>query len=256
MRLTLLLSLAIAQLPAQSVGPRHVEGRMRGFVTVRTAEGRQIGYGSMTQSVHAGRITYRMTYRFRDGSVDEESSVFSARSFALISDRHIQHGLLFPHPLDLTTNAQGDTTNRTLDSDGKAKLESSHKDLPEGTAVVGMMCTLMANLDPGTQSLKLPALSPTAKPRLFRFAITPEQHASFRIAGSRQAASVFRLKTDLGGIAGVVAPILDKQPDDIFVWVLEGDSPAVVRAIGQLSEGGPLLDIQLAGATFPAVSHP
>jgi hypothetical protein len=196
-----------------------------------------------------------MTYRFRDGSFDDETAVFSEqKAFTLISDRHIQRGPMFPHPLDLTTNATGDSTNRTLDSGGKIKLETSHIDLPPGTTVEGMMCTLMANLDPATQSLRLATLSPTQKPRLFHFAITNEGHGTFRIAGSRQTASIFRLKTDLGGIAGIVAPILDKQPDDILVWVLEGESPAVVRAIGQLSEGGPLVDIQLAGATFPAAA--
>lgn len=228
---------------------------MRGFVTIRSADGAPIGYGNMSQSVHAGRITYRMTYRFRDGSFDDETAVFSEQKiFSLISDHHIQRGPLFPHALDLTTNSAGETANRTLDSNGKPKLETSHVDLPPGTAVEGMMCTLMANLDPATQSLKLPALSPTQKPRLIHFAITSEGRGTFHIAGSRQTASIFRLKTDLGGITGLVAPLLDKQPDDIFVWVIEGDAPTVVRAVGQLSEGGPVVDIQLAGATFPSVT--
>jgi hypothetical protein len=229
---------------------------MRGFVTIRAMDGHSLGYGSMSQFVHAGRITYRMTYRFRDGSLDDEIAVFSeGRTFELLSDRHVQRGPIFAHPLDLTIRGTGDTSNRTLDGKGKAKVETSHLELPPGTVVVGMMCTLMANFDPATQSLKLPALSPTPKPRLFHFAITREAPGTFRIAGSRQTAAVFRVKSELGGIAGVVAPLLDKQPDDILVWVLEGDAPAVVRAVGQLSEGGPLLDIQIAGARFPAVQR-
>ena len=250
------LTLASTQLRSQAIAPRHVEGRLRGFVTIRTANGKQIGYGTMTQSVQGDRITGHTSYRFRDGSLDEETSVYSdQKAFTLISDHHIQRGPLFPHPLDLTTNADGDTTNRTVDSSGKPKLETSHIDLPPGTAVVGMMCTLMANLDPATQSLKLPVLSPTQKPRLLHFAITPDGHGTFRIAGARQIASIYRLKTELGGIAGIVAPIVDKQPDDILVWIVEGESPLAIRAIGQLSEGGPLLDIQMAGATFPR-RHP
>jgi hypothetical protein len=226
---------------------------MRGFVTVRSLDGKTIGYGEISQSADAGRVTSSMVYRFRDGSLDEETAVFSdQKAFNLISDHHVQRGPLFPHPFDLTTNAAGDTTNRVLGSDGKAKLESSHVDLPPGTAVLGMMCTLMANLDPATQSLKLPALTPTPKPRLVHFVITREGRGTLRIAGSHQTAAIFRIKTDLGGIAAVVAPLLDKQPDDTLAWVLEGESPLAVRAIGQLSEGGPMLDIQMAGATFPA----
>ncbi len=233
-----------------------MEGRLRGFFIVRSIDGKQIGYGSMSQSVDSGRITLRTIYRFRDGSLDDETTVFSEqKTFTLISDHHIQRGPFFAHPIDLTTNAAGDTTNRTLDSHGKPRLETSHIDLPPGTAVVGMMCTLMANLDPATQSFKLPALSPTEKPRLFHFAVSPEGRGTFRIAGTRQTAAIFRMKTELGGIAGVVAPILDKQPDDILLWLLEGDAPVAVRAIAQLSEGGPLVDIQVAGGTFPPATE-
>jgi hypothetical protein len=255
MRLTLLLILAATALPAQTIPPRHTEGRMRGFVTVRSLDGKLIGYGEISQSVRAGHITDHMTVRFRDGSLDEETTVFSAqRAFTLISDRHIQRGPLFPHPLDLTTTAAGDSTNRTLDASGKPRLETSHVDLPPGTAVEGMMGTLLANLDPALQSLRIPALTPTPKPRLIHFAIAPEGRGTFRVDGVRQTAAVFRIKTELGGIAGVVAPIIDKQPDDILAWVIQGESPLAIRAIGQLSEGGPLLDIQLAGAAFPAPS--
>jgi hypothetical protein len=227
---------------------------LRGFVTIRSTDGKQIGYGSVSQFVQGDRITERTTYHFRDGSLDDETVVFSEKNtFALIADRHVQRGPLFSHPLDLTINASGDATNRTNDASGKPKLETSHIDLPAGTAVIGMMSTVMANLDPATQ-LKIPGLVPTQKPRLVHFAVAPEGRGTFRVSGSRQTASIFRIKTELGGIAGVVAPIIDKQPDDTLVWVLEGDAPLTIRAIGQLSEGGPVMDIQMAGATFPAAS--
>ena len=31
---------------------------------------------------------------------------------------------------------------------------------------------------------------------------------------------------ELGGIAGIVAPIIGKQPPDLHVWILGGDAPA------------------------------
>jgi hypothetical protein len=245
--------MAGTQLAAQTITPHHVEGRMRGFVTIRLAGGKEIGYGSMTQFVKGDRITYRMTYYFHDGSLDDETAVFSdQKAFNLISDHHIQRGPLFSHPIDLTVNAAGDITDRIVDSGGKPKVETSHIDLPPGTVVIGMMATLMANLDPPTQQLKLPALIPSQKPRLVHFDITPEGHGTFHVAGARQSADVFRIKIELGGIAGVIAPIVDKQPPDSFIWVMEGDSPLAIRSVGQLSEGGPILDIQMAGATFPA----
>ncbi len=254
--LTLLLAFtAGTQLRAQTTPVRHLDGRLRGFVTIRSTDGKQIGYGSISQFVQGDRITERTTYHFRDGSLDDENVVFSEKNtFALIADHHVQRGPLFSHPLDLTINASGDATNRTIDASGKPKLETSHIDLPPGTAVIGMMSTVLANLNPVAQPLKIPALTPTQKPRLVHFAVAPESHGTFRVSGSRQTASIFRIKTELGGIAGVVAPIIDKQPDDTLVWVLEGDAPLTIRAIGQLSEGGPVMDIQMAGATFPAAS--
>ena len=54
-----------------------------------------------------------------------------------------------------------------------------------------------------------------------------------------------------GGIAGVVAPIIGKQPADTMVWILEGDAPGFVRQVGQLYEGGPIVSIELSGTSFP-----
>ncbi len=68
-------------------------------------------------------------------------------------------------------------------------------------------------------------------------------------------AAIFRAHTELGGLTGIVAPLLGKQPKDFFAWVVEGDAPAVVRVIAQISEGSPLVDIQVAGATFPPLTR-
>jgi hypothetical protein len=51
----------------------------------------------------------------------------------------------------------------------------------------------------------------------------------------------------------VVAPIVGKQPADALVWVLEGQAPSLIRQIGQLYEGGPLVSIQLSGIIVPTL---
>jgi hypothetical protein len=56
---------------------------------------------------------------------------------------------------------------------------------------------------------------------------------------------------DLGGVAGVIAPVIGKQPKDTMVWVLEGEVPGFVRQVGQLYEGGPVVSIELSGTSFP-----
>jgi hypothetical protein len=42
----------------------------------------------------------------------------------------------------------------------------------------------------------------------------------------------------LGGVAGVVAPIVGKQPADYHIWLQSGSPPAFVREEGPLYEGG------------------
>jgi hypothetical protein len=120
-----------------------------------------------------------------------------------------------------------------------------------------MIGTLLANLKPDTPPFKLGLVVPSGgKGRLIHLAITPGEQASFTVAGARRKATVYRMKLDLGGVAGVVAPIICKQPPDIIIWVLEGDPPLFVREIGQLSEDGPILSIEFSGATFPHTSAP
>jgi len=47
-------------------------------------------------------VSCRTIFTFKDGSVDDETTVFSQRhTFRLISYHHIQKGPSFPHPMDL-----------------------------------------------------------------------------------------------------------------------------------------------------------
>jgi len=54
----------------------------------------------------------------------------------------------------------------------------------------------------------------------------------------------------VGGIVGVIAPLIGLQPKNVLVWVLEGDDPAVVRIVGQLGGYGPVVSSDLEGASF------
>jgi hypothetical protein len=58
---------------------------------------------------------------------------------------------------------------------------------------------------------------------------------------------VFRIHPELGGIVGVIAPLIGLQPKDVMVWVLEGEEPAVVRIVGQLGGYGPVVNSELEG---------
>jgi hypothetical protein len=48
----------------------------------------------------------------------------------------------------------------------------------------------------------------------------------------------------------VIATLLGLQQNDVMVWVLEGEQPAVVRVVGQLGGYGPVVSSELEGTSF------
>jgi hypothetical protein len=59
------------------------------------------------------------------------------------------------------------------------------------------------------------------------------------------------LHVELGGVAGVVAPLIGKQPGDYHIWILRGATPAFIREEGALYEGGPTWRIEQTSPVFP-----
>src|SRR5947209_696070 len=78
---------------ADTVPVRHTEGLMHGFLVLRTLEGKAIADGQMTQDAHGDRVTDHLIFRFKDGSIYEDTTVFSQHQvFRLVSDHFIQRG--------------------------------------------------------------------------------------------------------------------------------------------------------------------
>ena len=53
----------------------------------------------------------------------------------------------------------------------------------------------------------------------------------------------------------MIAPVIGKQPPNIFMSIEGGQMPAFLRETGPLFEGGALLTISLIGPTWSASSH-
>ncbi len=115
----------------------------------------------------------------------------------------------------------------------------------------GLVSTLLTNTPANAPEFRLGMFAPSGKGRLLQLRVAPEGKSSFSIGGTAHTVSVFRLHPELGGVAGAVAPIIGKQPADALVFILEGQTPTIVREVGQLATGGPIVSIELAGATFP-----
>lgn len=253
--LALSLFVAAACACAESVTVKQTVGSCRGFLSVRSESGKMLAHGELTQSAHGARITSRMVFHFLDGSLDDETVVFSQdRVLKLISDRHIQKGPFFPKDTDWLVEESGQVTGRTREKGGTEKVETDHLDLPPDVSN-GIVGTLLLNVPRDIPDLKVAYVAPTGKGRLIHLDIAPISNGKFRDVGLTHTATIFRVKIELGGAVGVIAPVIGKQPKDMQVWVLEGEVPALVRQVGQLYEGGPLVSIEVSGATFPTVAQ-
>ena len=66
----------------------------------------------------------------------------------------------------------------------------------------------------------------------------------------------YEINIELGGVAGVMAPPIGKQPPKVQIWILGGQAPAFVREEGPRYQGGPIWSIQLASPVWPAPPRP
>jgi len=237
---------------AEPIPVRHVEGTLHGFLTLSSQDNKLLATGDLIQTIRGNRVTSRLVFRFKDGSVDDETTVFSQqKSFRLVSDHHIQKGPFFPHPMDLSIDARtGDATVRSTGKDGKEEVATEHLDLPPDLAN-GLVLSIAKNLPPDAPETKLPFVVATPKLRLVTLRIVPGAEEPFSIAGSRRKAMRYDIKVELEGVTGLVAPLVGKQPPDLHIWMLEGEAPVLVKEEGFSYEGGPTLTIQLTSPVWP-----
>jgi hypothetical protein len=86
-----------------------------------------------------------------------------------------------------------------------------------------------------------------------KVAISPHGEEPFSLVGSHRKAMRFVLKIELGGVAGVVAPLIGKAPPEVQIWIIGGLAPAFVREEGPLYQGGPVWTIQLTSPVWPGL---
>lgn len=242
-------------LAAESIPVRYPEGTTHGFLALRTLEGKLLAAGDLTEVLHGNEVISHLVFHFKDGSVDDDTTIFSQRGvFRLISDHHIQKGPSFPHPTNILIKAAtGQVTVRYRDED-REKEETDHLDLPPDLAN-GILPNVLTNISPNTKETKVPYVGGAPKPRLVHLSITPDGEETFSVAGARHKATLYRVRVEIGGIAGMIAPLIGKQPADTKVWVVGEGAPAFVRADEALYVGGPIWSIQMTGPEWGRGAH-
>ena len=93
-------------------------------------------------------------------------------------------------------------------------------------------------------------MAATPKPRLIRLTIRPDGEEGFRSAGAVEKANRFVIHADLGGLAGLIAPVIGKEPPDARVWVGVGGVPAYIKSEAPLFLGGALVRTELVSPVW------
>ena len=229
---------------------REITGTLHGFLALRTIQGETLAAGELVQLVRGNQVVTKLVLHFKDGSLDDESTVYTQRgAFQLVNNHHVQRGPSFPQPLDMQIDTATGVVTYRSDGVGGGKIETKRFDLPVDLAN-GLLPTLLMNLPESTRGITLPFVAATPEPRLVNIDIARNGNEAFWIGGIRRTAARYRLKIRLGGLAGLFAPAVGKEPADIHVWILEGEAPLVVRLEGQFYAGGPVWALVLTSPSW------
>jgi len=236
--------------PARSdtVRPLRPQGWAHGFVEVTTLEGQRIGIGDLKQRVNHGVVTSRLVLNFFDGSLDDETTVYTQdRVFRLLTDHHVQQGPSFPKPSDVLIDVSHGVV-RTRDEAGK--VSEAHLKIPADT-YNGMASTILMNLPSGNPATSIAIVIGGAKPRIAHLQSTVSGKKPFTLGGVHREATEWTVHVDLGGVAKVIAPIVGKEPPDYHVLIGGDEDPVFLREEGPLFESGPVWCVQQVSAAFP-----
>ena len=61
----------------------------------------------------------------------------------------------------------------------------------------------------------------------------------------------YEIKIQIGGIAGLVAPMVGKAPPNIQIWVVGGQAPVFVKERGPIYAEGPVMTVEQTSPVWP-----
>jgi len=142
---------------AEQVPVRHMEGLMHGFLALRSLDGKRLADGEMTQIAEGDRVTSRLIFRFKDGSVYDDTTIFSQRgAFRVLNDHLVQRGPSFKQTMETSIDASsGQVTVRYKDHNGEEKTLKERQNLPPDIAN-GLLFTLVKHIQPKCHKLPCP----------------------------------------------------------------------------------------------------
>jgi hypothetical protein len=187
----------IRPVSAAQVSVANTEGEVHGFLVLRTLNDDPIAVGDLAQVTHGDRVTTHLLFHFKDGSVNEETTIFSQRrTFRLISDHLVQKGPAFKRPMDLSINGStGQVAVRYTEDDGKEKVVTEHLNLPADISN-GFLFSVLKNIRPNVPKTTVSIVVATPKPRIVKLEILPDGEDAFSIVGSSRKAARYVVKIE------------------------------------------------------------
>ena len=226
---------------AEPVAVRYIEGVTRAFPVLRSVTGERLAQGDLVQIARGDRVESRMVFKFRDGSLYDETVVFSQRDvFVLESYRLVQQGPAFPESMDAFVDRE---TGRYIvryraDEESTEELLTGTFELPMD-AYNGLLTTLMKNLPTG-ESTTVQIVAFTPKPRLVKMLLAPTIQDAVMVGETAMTATRFMIKPQLG----LFASLLIADLPDVKCWIVEGAAPAFIKFEGPLYFMGPVWRIE------------
>lgn len=252
----LLATATLPSAPAQPIPVRYKQGSSRGFLIIKSPQGKVIAVGDVLQVAEGAQFRSRMIIHFRDGSLDDDVTTFSAdRELRLISDHHVQKGPSFPTPLDVSIQLPAGEVKWRAAKSGKVESGRQHMQLPKDLAN-GLLPLIMENIRPDAPETRVPYLVNDPKPRIVMLSIKPDGNEDFSIAGVAVPANRYVIHIEIGGLGGLIAPIIGKQPPDMHEWVVAGEVPILARMEAAFYQGGPTWTVEQASPEMPSKTRP
>ena len=146
----------------------------------------------------------------------------------------------------------GQVTVRSEGKDGKEEVKSDQMNLPADLAN-GIVPLIVENTPSGSTETAVSMLVMTPKPRIVKLTVDSRGEEPFSVVGTSEKAIHYEIKIELGGVTGVVAPLVGKAPPNIQVWVIGGQAPTLIREQGPVYPEGPLMTIELASPAWPGL---
>ena len=233
---------------AAPVQVRLPEGPTRGFLTIRSVDGRRLGHGELIQSVRGDELDNHLVLRFDDGSLHDETTTYSQHStFRLDAYRLTQRGPSFPGAQIAFDRKSGRHQAKVRERLGAAEELASGEFQVPADLYNGMTLTLLKNLPPGRGvTAQLAVFTP--EPRLLKMELHPsEGEDRIAFAGDPKPVTRHLVNLDISGLTGVIASLIGKTPPDLRYWLVPGEIPAFARFEGAMFLNGPVWRVEMAG---------